>query len=188
MRSWVLAGAVACNAPEVREVSSAVAQTKDAVETVSKKADSVIDDISDGSDRAEAWLAGAEEGSIERLAAKSSTAGELARIAQALNDAVDSETIILPIYRPVANDQDDIDKAIGDMPRREVVDGLTVGFKTLDHTDTRTKKKEEGYLVLWRRDGHLIGFVYRKKTAIDLDQVVKQIPRLVAIANQAVAG
>jgi hypothetical protein len=135
-------------------------------------------------DRLKAWAAETEEGSIERrLAEGAGSAQMVAKIAAATAQAVDSETTILPVYRRIDAPKEDIDQAIGDMPRTEVIDGVTVGFKQLSSLDTEKHVTEKGYLVLWRKDDHLVGFVYRSKKEIDLGTVVKQAPAIIQLVR-----
>ena len=77
-----------------------------------------------------------------------------------------------------------VDKAIGDMPRVEVVDGVTVGFRQMDQVDTSTRVKERGYLVMWRHENHLVGFVYRSTRTINVDQLVAETPRLIELTQR----
>lgn len=105
--------------------------------------------------------------------------------AKVLADAVDSDTAIEPIFQAVAGDTREADAAIGGMPRVEVIDGLTVGFKQMDRLDSGHHVKQRGYLVMWRRGDHLVGFVYRSTRTIDLAKLVAQTPRLVALTQSA---
>jgi len=79
-----------------------------------------------------------------------------------------------PIYIEVDQEHEKsaIDKAIGKMPKVEVIDGLTVGFRGL------TKRQ---FLVLWRQGAHLVGFVYPSLTDILIEHVVEQAPRLIRL-------
>ena len=137
-------------------------------------------------ERLKGWAAESEEGSIERrLAEGASSAPMVAQIAAASAKAVDSETTILPVYRRIDAPQEDIDQAIGDMPRTEVIDGVTVGFKQLSSLDAEKHLTEKGYLVLWRKDEHLVGFVYRSRKEIDLGALVEQAPAIVRAVRGA---
>lgn len=80
---------------------------------------------------------------------------------------------------------EDVDAAIGDMPRTEVIDGVTVGFKQLASLDTDKQLTEKAYLVLWRKDDHLVGFVYRSRKEIVLGAVVREAPALVRAVRGA---
>lgn len=105
-------------------------------------------------------------------------------IAKVINGAVDEQTVIEPIVQK-ADDKAALDASVGRMPRVEVIEGVQVGFHQLDSTTTDKAVKERGYLVLWRRDDKLVGFVYRSRREIDIDALVKVAPRLVALFNGA---
>lgn len=105
-------------------------------------------------------------------------------IAKAVNAAVDDQTVIEPIVQK-AGDKEATDKAVKGMPRVEVIDGVDVGFRQLDQLDTQKSVKERAFLVLWRRDDKLVGFVYRSRREIDLDALVKLAPKLVALFNKS---
>ncbi|MCA9708245.1 MAG: hypothetical protein KDK70_20500 [Myxococcales bacterium] len=142
------------------------------------------------SQTAKAWLAAqAEKASEADIEAIVHTGVQLAPVAleasKVLADAVDTETAIEPIFQRVGDDQAKIDEAIGDMPRVEAIEGLTVGFKQLDTLDSSTSVKQRGYLVMWRHEEHLVGFVYRSTRTIDLDKLVAETPRLVKLTQQA---
>lgn len=103
-----------------------------------------------------------------------------------MNEVVDEETAIEPIYQEVAPGKEpELDAQIKAMPRVEVIDGVTVGFRKLDSVETTKLTKEEAVLVLWRRDQHLVGFLYRKRREIDVATVIKETPRLVGLLNEA---
>ena len=107
-----------------------------------------------------------------------------AEIAESASKVIDTEHLIEPIYQEVEDgDGADVDKAISDMPRVEVIDGLTIGFKQLDETSAEAVVKERGYLVTWREGNHLIGFVYRSKKTIDLEALVAETPRIVSLVR-----
>jgi hypothetical protein len=76
-----------------------------------------------------------------------------------------------------------VDQDIADMPRTEVIDGVTVGFKRVRELSNSEKVDEDAYLVLWRRDDEIVGFVYQKKSRIDLDALVKETPRLMKLVS-----
>lgn len=137
------------------------------------------------SDTARALVADAGKSSagIEKtIAAGAQIAPAAWEIAKAINGAVDDQTVIEPIVQK-ADDPAGIDKAIGGMPRVEVIDGVSVGFRQLDQLDVQRSVKERGFLVLWRRDDKLVGFVYRSRREIDLDALVKLAPKLIALFN-----
>ena len=105
-------------------------------------------------------------------------------IAKVLNEAVDSETVVEPVFQDV-DDVKKIDEAIDGMPRVEVIDGLNVGFKQLDSTDAKQNVKERAYLVTWRHESHLVGFVYRSQRTVDIETLVKEAPRLISLTKTA---
>jgi hypothetical protein len=133
------------------------------------------------------WLEGAPPGSIQaRVASNEGSAREVAAIAAVLAGAVDSDTVILPIYQPIGKDEKDVDAAIGDMPRTEVIDGVTVGFTQLHSANNKEKVDEEAYLVVWRREDALVGFLYKKKRRIDIAALVATTPRLMKLIHAAI--
>lgn len=102
-----------------------------------------------------------------------------------MNQAVDEDTAIEPIYQKVEpGKQAEVDASIKAMPRVEVIDGFTVGFKKLDSIETTKIKKEQAVLVMWRKDDHLVGFLYRSHRTIDLEVVVRETPRLLKLMHQ----
>ncbi len=108
-------------------------------------------------------------------------------IGKALNDAVERDTSIEPIYEPL-DDQaaiDETDAAIKDMARVEVIDGLTIGMEDMARTDTQKHETRSGFLVLWRQGSHRVGFVYRTSRTIDLAQLANDAPRLISLARRA---
>ncbi len=69
-----------------------------------------------------------------------------------------------------------------------MIEGLTVGFQQLDSQSTDELVKERGYLVTWREGDHLIGFVYRSKRTIDVERLVADMPKLLALTKTALHG
>ncbi|MCR9164350.1 MAG: hypothetical protein ACE37F_22090 [Nannocystaceae bacterium] len=142
------------------------------------------------SDTAKAWLATAtDEQTIEAVISEGKQIAPVAvEIAQSVSSAIDSDTAIEPIYQKIPEGEaGEVDAAIADMPRTEVVDGLTLGFKQLDESSNEKSVKERGYLITWRDGDHLYGFVYHSKRTIDVDKLVSEAPRLLALARAAVA-
>ena len=137
----------------------AVDASKDAVDAGKKAVDDAkkwwddVPDTGELSDKTKAWLEKATddgEASIEKaLADGEQYAPTALQIASGLSSAVDSDTGFEPIYIKV-EDKDTVDEKIGDMPKVQVVDELTIGLKRVDAWDGLTKNKERGYLVLWR--------------------------------------
>lgn len=142
------------------------------------------------SETAKGWLATAtDEQTIEAVVREGKQIAPVAvEIAQSVSSAIDSDTAIEPIYQKIEDGKTaEVDAAISDMPRTEVVDGLTIGFKQLDETSNEKKVTERGYLVTWRDGDHLYGFVYHSKRTIDVEKLVSDAPRLLALARAAVA-
>lgn len=104
-------------------------------------------------------------------------------VGKVLNDAVETDTAIEPIYQEIEGDTDAVDAAIENMPRVEVIDGVTVGCRRLDTVETHQAVKERAYLVTWRREDHLVGFVYRSTRTIDIDKLVAETPRLLKLTQ-----
>jgi len=165
----------------------------DAVDASKKAAENLFEDLTnDGelSQTTKAWIAeqATKAGSAD-IESIIQTGVQLTPVAleasKLLADAVDSERAIEPIFQKIDDDPAKVDKAIGDMPRVEAIDGVTVGFKQMDSLDADQSVKERGYLVMWRHDEHLVGFVYRSKRTIDLQALIAETPRLIALTQQA---
>lgn len=147
------------------------------------------------SDTASSWLKSQipkdgqpSEGSMEGIVLRGVQIAPVAIEAlQVLNEAVDEETAVEPIYQKIEppNSAPKVDAAIENMPRVEIIDGVTVGFRQLDGMDTSKITKERAYLVTWRKEDRVIGFVYRTKRTIDLELLVKETPRLMKLMTQA---
>mgnify|MGYP000328935099 CR=1 FL=1 len=139
---------------------------------------------------AKGWLrAGSElsrEG-IEAVLAKGQQAVPTAlAIGGALATAVDSDTMLEPIYQPItqaAIGSAEADAAIRGMARVEPIEGLQVGFKELTSLDLGHRVSEQAYLVVWRQDEHLVGFVFRSRRDIKIAEVVALAPKLVALVR-----
>ena len=69
------------------------------------------------------------------------------------------------------------------MPRVELIDGLSVGFKQLSSVDLGRTSSESAYLVMWRQHDRLIGFVFRSRRDVALADLVREAPRLVALVR-----
>lgn len=113
-------------------------------------------------------------------------------IGKALVGAVDSDTLIEPIYQEVGGGSPELavrrteaDAAIKAMTRVEVIDGLQVGFKELSSLDLGHHVSEQAFLVVWRQDDRLIGFVYRSRRDIALQQLVAVAPKIVGLVRSA---
>lgn len=144
---------------------------------------------------AKGWLrAGSElsrEG-IEAVLAKGQQAVPTAlAIGGALATAVDSDTMLEPIYQPIGDGaitqaaigSAEADAAIRGMARVEPIEGLQVGFKELTSLDLGHRVSEQAYLVVWRQDEHLVGFVFRSRRDIKIAEVVALAPKLVALVR-----
>jgi hypothetical protein len=169
--------------------------TKRAVDSVTEQANRAaalyekLTDTGELSQSANAWLeARAKEqgGTMEQIIVKGTQVAPVAlEVGRVLNRAVETDTAIEPIYQKVDGEGADLDAAIGSMPRVEVIEGLTVGIRQLDTLDTQTSVKERAYLVTWRQDDHLVGFVYRSTRTIDVDRLVTELPPLVRATRAA---
>lgn len=135
------------------------------------------------------WLrsAGTSE-TVERMVATGTQIAPIANeIGVVVSETIKTDRAIEPIYQPIEPGQEaKVDRAIRGMPRTEVIDGVTVGFKQLDATDNAEMVKERAYLMMWRDEQRLFGFVYRSKRTIDIDKLVNDAPRLLSLADQAV--
>jgi len=153
-----------------------------------------LPDSGELSEQAQTWISGAanDDDRVEYWLDKGEQAVPVARdIGRTLNDAVERDFVVEPIYRKVTTAGDGdvdltaIDASIAAMPRVEVIDGLTVGFRRLAADDTEGREKQSAYLVLWRAEHHLVGFVFRSRRKIRLDKLVAEAPRLIALVRAA---
>lgn len=146
------------------------------------------------SEAARGWLqrgAAASRVGIEALLQRGEQAVPVAlEIGHALAGAIDADTRIEPIYQEVSGASPELaarraeaDGLISTMPRVEVIDGLQVGFKELSSLDLKRQTSEQAYLVVWRQDDRLIGFIYRSRRSIDLLTLVGLAPRLVGLVR-----
>ena len=146
------------------------------------------------SEAARGWLrqgAGASSSGIEAVLAKGEQVVPVAvEIGRALGGAVDTSTQFEPIYQEVPGGSTELavrraeaDAAIQDMPRVELIDGLSVGFKQLSSLDAGRSTSESAYLVMWRQHDRLIGFVFRSRRDVALTELVREAPRLVALVR-----
>lgn len=119
------------------------------------------------------------KGQVEELiVAGKANAVQAARLAAAAAPALADGVGFRPIYIELGdqNEQKAIDGAIGNMPRVEVIDGLTVGFRAF------TKRQ---LLVVWRQDDRMVGFVYTSLLDVAIEHVVEQAPRLIGLVGKA---
>jgi len=146
------------------------------------------------SDTARAWIksgAAASQSGIEAVLQRGEQAVPVAmEIGKTLSSAIDSDTMIEPIYQEVSGASPELalarseaDAAISGMTRVEVIDGLQVGFKDLSTLDLGHKINESAYLVVWRQGDRLVGFVYRSRRDIALGELVSAAPRLVGLVR-----
>jgi len=159
-----------------------------------KAATRAVDDVSEEgalSATTREWLAKGADAAGRSIEAVVGAGAQLApvalQLARVLDEAVDREITIEPIFQPLddAEARARTDTAIGEMPRVEVIEGLQVGFKRVSELDVRKHRTESAYLVVWRRDDHLVGFVYRSRREIDLERLVEEAPRLVRLVLAA---
>jgi hypothetical protein len=170
--------------------------SKKAVDATTSGAKALFDDVrNDGelSDSAKTWLKsqadGSDDSSIESVLVKGVQLAPVALEAtKVLIEATDSETAIEPIFQKVDGDSSKADAAIKGMPRVEAIDGLTIGFKQMDSLDTSKKVEQRAYLVMWRHEDHLVGFVYRSTRTIDIEKLVAETPRLMKLTQKALEG
>lgn len=185
--------------------------TKDTIDGTRQAVDAMTDEASRQADRATAlydqltdtgelsqsattWIearAKDQGGTMEEIIVKGTQVAPVAlRVGQVLNAAVERDTAIEPIYQKVDDEQatSTIDDAIGDMPRVEVIEGLTVGIRQLDTLTTDEAVKERAYLVTWRQDDRLVGFVYRSTRTVDVAKLVTELPPLVRATRTALAA
>lgn len=180
---------------KAREVGDkALAKTHELADEASDKAKSwwtdEVPDTGELSDKAAALLreAAAESGGPEGMLARGVQLAPVAfEVAKALHSTVDSDTVIEPIVQNVADEaaQAELDTKIEDMPRVETIDGVSVGFKDMRQYDTGGRTTESAYLVLWRRDDQLLGFVYRSRHRVDIETLIRQTPRIIGLIQGA---
>lgn len=113
-------------------------------------------------------------------------------IGRALVGSVDTDTMIEPIYQEVGGGSQELalrrseaDEAIRGMTRVEVIEGLEVGFKQLSNVDLGHHVSEQAYLVVWRQDDRLVGFVYRSRRDIALQALMATAPKIVGLMRSA---
>lgn len=106
-------------------------------------------------------------------------------IAKSVHAAVDSGVEIEPIVQDLDDEQAqaELDRRIEDMPRVETIDGVSVGFKDMTQWNSGRRESESAYLILWRADKRLLGLVYRSHGRINMDKLVADAPRLIALAQ-----
>lgn len=111
----------------------------------------------------------------------------VAEIHGVVSEVVDSDTTVEPIYQKLDDEEAraETDAAIRGMPRTEVVEGLTVGFEDVTNVSTSKHETRRGFLVVWRQADHRVGFLYRTRREIDIERIVAETPRLIALVRKA---
>ncbi len=141
------------------------------------------------SDRAKTLLdAALPENGVEAALARGTQLAPVAlEIGKAVHGAIDSDTKIEPIIQKVDDPdaQAELDAKIAGMPRVETIEGVSVGFKDMTQYDSGGRTSESAYLVLWRKDDRLLGFVYHSRQRISLDKLVADAPRLIKLVQGA---
>lgn len=134
---------------------------------------------------------GTDPDTIESVVAKGKQIAPVAMdIGATLAEGYDKQVRFVPIYQTIdeqseegAQTPSEVDELIGDMPRTETIDGLTVGFKQLKSTDAAERKDVSSYLVLWRKKDKLVGFIYHSERTLDLEHLIAQAPRLISLVE-----
>lgn len=134
---------------------------------------------------------GTDADTVDRVVAKGKQIAPVALdIGKTLADGYDKKVRFVPIYQTIDEDAEEgaqtpaeVDALIGDMPRTETIEGLEVGFKQLNSKDVSEKKDVSSYLVLWRKDDKLVGFIYHSETTLDIEHFVEQAPRLIKLVE-----
>lgn len=183
--------------------NKATAVVKKGSKTASEWASDVQRSSGELSATASHWLdeaAAHTEGSgatIESILASGEQVAPTAlEIGRSLASAVERDTFFEPIFQRIepagkGGEVDDLgtskraDQAIAAMPRVEVIDGLSVGFRDLTSTTAGERVSESGYLVIWRKGDYLVGFVYRSRQTIDIESLIADAPRLIALVQAA---
>jgi hypothetical protein len=163
------------------------------VDGAKAQAKALVDDIPDTgelSEKSRGWLESAGEAGdgVVPLVAKGTQLAPVAlEIGKTVNDAVDKDYAVEPIYQEIGDEaaQKELDEKLAKMPKTQEIDGVRVGFKQLSEVSSEKKVDESAYIVLWRRDDHLVGFIYRTRSEIDVDKLAAETPRLVGLVNQA---
>lgn len=141
------------------------------------------------SDRAKTLLdAALPENGVEAALARGTQLAPVAlEIGKAVHGAIDSDTKIEPIIQKVDDPdaQAELDAKIAGMPRVETIEGVSVGFKDMTQYDSGGRTSESAYLVLWRKDDRLLGFVYHSRQRISLDKLVADAPRIIKLVQGA---
>lgn len=142
----------------------------------------------DLSEQASRWIedAAADDARAEYWLDKGKQSLPVAReIGRTVNEAIERDFVVEPVYRPLDDELDlvAVDASIASMPRVEVIDGLTVGFRKLAADDMEGRETQAAFLVLWRAERNLVGFIFRSRRKIRLDKLVAETPRLVELVR-----
>lgn len=176
-------------------VDAATPVLEKSAEAVGDKAKALVDDLPDSgelSNRSKDWLETAAEAG-EGIEAVVATGTQLAPVAleigKVVNESVDKDVAIEPIYQEIGDEaaQAELDEKLAKMPKTQEIDGVKIGFKQLTETSSEKKVTEKAYLVIWRRGDHLVGFIYRTRSEVDIDKLVAETPRLYKLVNGALA-
>lgn len=164
-------------------------------EAVGDKAKALVEDLPDSgelSERSKGWLETAEDAGegIEGVITKGTQLAPVAfEIGKVVNESVDKDMAIEPIYQEIGDDKAkaELDEKLAKMPKTQEIDGVKLGFKQLTETSSEKKVTEKAYLVIWRRDDHLVGFIYRTRSEVDIDKLIAETPRLFKLIDGALA-
>ena len=134
---------------------------------------------------------GTDADTVDKVVAKGKQIAPVAfDIGKTLAAGYDKKVRFVPIYQTIDEDAQEgaqtpaeVDALIGDMPRTETIEGLEVGFKQLNSKDVAEKKDVSSYLVLWRKDDKLVGFIYHSETTLDIEHFIEQAPRLIKLVE-----
>ena len=168
------------------------ADARKLVEDASAEAVDRLPDKAEVSESVTKWVA--ERASSDKVAEILKTGVQLApaalEIARTLDEAIDADVTIEPVVQTAedAEGRARLDRAIGDMARVETIEGVEVGFESMKLDSVDEHVRESAYLVLWRKDDHLLGFVYKSKREVDLETLIREAPRLVGLVNQAIGN
>lgn len=172
------------------------AAVSDGIDGATAQAEALFDDIPDTgelSEKSRGWLDAASDaghGIVPFVAKGTQLAPVALEIGKTIDEAVDKDYAVEPIYQEIGDEaaQKELDAKLAKMPKTQEIDGVKVGFKRLSEVSSEKKVDESAYLVLWRRDDHLVGFIYRARSEIDVDELAAETPRLIELVNGALAS
>jgi hypothetical protein len=174
-------------------VDKGKAAVADGLGQAEAKATALSDDIPGSGELSESsrrWLdsaSGSGDGVVPLVAKGMQLAPVAMEVAKVVNDAVDKDYAIEPIYQEIGDEaaQEALDDKLAKMPKTQEIDGVRVGFRRLSEVSSEKKLDESAYLVIWRRDAHLVGFIYRTRSEIDVDTLAAETPRLIGLVDKA---